>query len=86
MKKFTALSLVISFLGMNCATHERAKGIKHEPEQKLGIKSIIQKTDDQQLRGELITVKQKSLLLMESGKWTKCVLTISCVSSRDRSS
>ncbi len=66
MKKFTALFLVISLLGINCANHERRKGIKLEPDQKPGIKLVIQKTDGQQLRGELITVKQKSLLLMES--------------------
>lgn len=70
MNKFTAPFLVISFLGMNYATHERGKGIKHEPAQTPGIKLIIQKTDGQQLRGALITVKQKSLLLMESESGT----------------
>jgi hypothetical protein len=66
MKKFIALFLVISFLGMNCATYERGEGINLSPDQKPGVKLVIQKTDGQQVRGELIAVKQNSLLLKES--------------------
>lgn len=66
MRRFIALFLVISFLGMNCATYERGEGLSLEPGQKPGAKLVIQKKDGQQLRGELITVKQNSLLLKES--------------------
>jgi hypothetical protein len=66
MKKFIALFLVISFLGMNCATYERGEGINLSPDQKPGVKLVIQKTDGQQVKGELIAVKQNSLLLKES--------------------
>ncbi|MGB6865507.1 MAG: hypothetical protein WBE11_07415 [Candidatus Aminicenantaceae bacterium] len=50
---------------MNCATYERGEGINLEPGQKPGAKVIIQKIDGQQFRGELIAVKQNSLLLKE---------------------
>jgi hypothetical protein len=66
MRKFIALFLVISFLGMNCATYERGEGINLSPDQKPGEKLVIQKTDGQKVRGELIAVKQNSLLLKES--------------------
>ena len=65
MKKLIALFLVISFLGMNCATYERREGINLEPGQKPGVKLIIQKKDGQSLKGELIAIKQISLLLKE---------------------
>ena len=65
MKKFIALFLVISFLVMNCATYERGKGINLEPGQKPGVKLVIQKKNGQQLKGELIAVKQNLLLFKE---------------------
>jgi ribosome maturation factor RimP len=65
MRKFIALFFVISFLILNCATYERGKGIKIEPGQKPGAKVIIQKKDRQQVKGELIAVKENSLLLKE---------------------
>lgn len=67
MKKFIALFLVISFLGMNCAMHERGEGINLSPDQKPGVKLVIKKTDGQKVRGELITVKKDSLLLKDAG-------------------
>ncbi len=66
MRKFIALFLVIAFMGMNCATYERGEGISLEPDQKPGIRLVIQEKDDQQVRGELIAVKENSLLLKES--------------------
>jgi len=66
MKKFIALFLVTAFMVMNCAVYKRGEGINLKPGQKPGVKLVIQKTDDQQVRGELISVKENSLLLMES--------------------
>jgi len=66
MKKLIALFLVISFIVINCATYERGEGINLSPNQKPGVKLVIQKTDSKQVRGELIAVKQNSLLLKES--------------------
>ena len=65
MKKIIALFLVITFMGMNCATYKKGEGINLEAGQKPGAKLVIQKTDGQQVRGELIAVKQNSLVLME---------------------
>jgi hypothetical protein len=66
MKRLIALFLVISFLGLNCAKHELGEGISLEPGQKPGAKLVVQKKDGQKVKGELITVKQNSLLLKES--------------------
>ena len=65
MKKLIALLLIITFIGMNCATYEKGRGINLSPGQKPGTKLIIQKTNGQQIKGELIAVKQSSLLLIE---------------------
>ena len=67
MRKFISLLLAVSFFGMNCATYKRGEGINLEPGQKPGAKLIIQKIDGQQIKGELIAIKQNSLLLKESG-------------------
>jgi hypothetical protein len=64
MKKLIALFLVVTFIGMNCATYE--KGINLEPGQKPGAKLIIQKKYYQEVKGELIAVKENSLLLKNS--------------------
>lgn len=77
MRKFIALSLVISLLGMNCATYERGEGINLSPDQKPGVKLIIQKTDSQKVGGELIAVKQNSLLLKESSSGADISVEIS---------
>jgi hypothetical protein len=66
MKKLIALVLVISFIGMNCATYEKGEGINLEPGQEPGAKLIIQKKDGRQVKGELIAVKQNSLLLLDT--------------------
>jgi len=66
MKKFIALFLVVSFIGMNCATYEKGEGIKLEPGQKPGAKLVIKKKDGQQAMGELIAAKKDSLLLKDS--------------------
>ena len=66
MKKLIALVLVITFIGMNCATYEKGEGINLEPGQKPGAKLVIQKKDGEQIRGELIAVKKDSLLLKDS--------------------
>lgn len=66
MKKLIALFLVIAFMVMNCGVYKRGKGINLKPGQKPGVKLVIQKTDGCQVKGELISVKENSLLLMES--------------------
>lgn len=66
MKKLIALFSVISFLVMNCATYEQGEGINLIPGQKPGAKLTIQKKDGEQVKGELITVKKNSFLLIMS--------------------
>jgi hypothetical protein len=67
MKKIIALFLVTTFMGMNCAIYEyeKGEGINAEPGQEPGAKLVIQKKDGEQIRGELIAVKENSLLLKE---------------------
>jgi hypothetical protein len=67
MKKFTALFLMVSLLGMNCATIKPTRKEKEWilKKRKHGTKLIIQKIDEAQIRAELIAVKENSLLLME---------------------
>ena len=65
MKKIIALFLVITFMGMNCATYKKGEGINLEAGQKPGAKLIVKKKDGRQVKGELIAVKQQSLLLKE---------------------
>lgn len=56
MKKFTALFLVFSMLALS---------IPLTAKEKKGADLIIQSTDGTQVRGELITVKESSLVLLE---------------------
>ncbi len=65
MKKFIALFLAISFLLMNCAMYKRGAWIGLEPNQKPGALLIIQQKDGDLVGGELIAVKENSLLLLE---------------------
>ena len=65
MKKFNALLLIFSLLAINCATFKRREE-KREKGKKHGALLIIQKIDGQQVRGELITVKPNSLLLLDT--------------------
>ena len=64
-KKFISLFLVVSLLAINCATFKRREE-KREKGKKHGAILIIQKIDGQQMRGELITVKPNSLLLLDT--------------------
>ena len=66
MKKLISLFLVIVFVGINCATYEKGEGINLEPGQKPGAKLVIKKKDGQQVKGELIAVKQNLLLLLDT--------------------
>jgi hypothetical protein len=70
MKRFIALFLVISFLGMHCATYERGEGLSLEPGQKPGVNLVFWKLDWQQVEGELIAVRGDSLLIKESESGT----------------
>jgi hypothetical protein len=65
MKKTIALLLITSFIVVNCATYERGEGINLEPGQKPGAIVIIQKIEGVEIKGELIAVKENSLLLKE---------------------
>ncbi len=64
-KKFIDLFLVFSLLMINCATLSRLEE-KREKRKKHGANLIIQKINGQQVRGELITVKPSSLLLLNT--------------------
>ena len=61
-KKLISLFLFFSLVTLNCASL-RTTGGKRE---KHGAKLIITKKDGQQIEGELITVKPKSLLLLDT--------------------
>jgi hypothetical protein len=67
MKKLISLLLIISFLGLHCAWYERGEGINLEPSQQPGVNLIFWKLDWKQVKGELIAVKENSLLLKELG-------------------
>lgn len=56
-KKFIALFLVFSILAISSNLYAKARR---------GANLLIQKTDGQQVGGELIAVKQNSLLLKDS--------------------
>jgi hypothetical protein len=57
MKKFTALFLIFSLVMLSANLYAK---------EKRGAKLIVTKTDSQQIRGELITVKPNSLLLLDA--------------------
>jgi hypothetical protein len=63
MKIFTSLFLVFSILNISCATIS-SNHVGTDPKKK-GADLIIQKKDGRYERGELIAVKENSLLLME---------------------
>ena len=56
MKKFVALFLVFSLLALSGNLYAKKKGAE----------LAVEETDGQQVRGELIAVKQNSLLLLDS--------------------
>jgi hypothetical protein len=66
--KFIALFLIISLMSISCATltRQRHKGFEFSKEQKQGDVVKIQKKDGNQIKGELIAVKQNSLLLLDT--------------------
>ena len=64
-KKFIALFLILSLIEINCATLNRLEE-KREKRKKHGANLIIQKINGQQVRGELITVKPSSLILLNT--------------------
>lgn len=59
-KKFVSLFLVLSLLSINCSVHRIVS-----KEKSRGAILIITKKDGQQIDGELITVKQSSLLMAD---------------------
>ena len=65
-KKFISLFLALSLMAISCTTMttQRQKTFESSKERKHGAKLIITKTNGQQIRGELITVKPNSLLLL----------------------
>ena len=60
-----ALFLVFSLLQISCSTLKRLEE-KREKRIKHGATLVITKKDGQQIKGELITVKQDSLLLLDT--------------------
>ena len=78
-KKFIALLLVITFLGMNCAIYEQSEGLKVVLGQKPGTRLAVQQKNGHQVTGELIAVKGNSLLLKEENSGADVNLNISDV-------
>jgi len=64
-KKFTALLLIFSLIEISCATITSPTTERRFPEKKRGA-IVITKKDGQQIEGELITVKPKLLLLLNT--------------------
>ena len=64
-KKFISLFLAFSLMAISCATITSPRMERRFPERKQGA-IIITKKDGQQIRGELITVKPISLLLLDT--------------------
>jgi len=65
-KKFIALFLILSLIEINCATLKSLEQKRESRRKKHGANLIIQKINGQQVRGELITVKPSSLLLLNT--------------------
>ncbi len=77
-KKFISLFLAFSLMAISCTTMttQRHKGFEFSKEQKQGAVVKIQKKDGNQIKGELIAVKQNSLLLLDAeGKDTSIDIT-----------
>lgn len=77
MKKLISLLLIMSFLGLHCAKYEKGEGINLLPNQKPGIKLVVQKTDGQFIEGELITLRENLLLLKESRSGADYTIAVS---------
>ncbi len=67
-KKFISLFLAFSLMAISCTTMttQRQKRFESSKERKHGAELIITKTDGQRIKGELITVKPNSLLLLDT--------------------
>lgn len=67
MKKFIALFLMVSLLGINCATIKPTRKEKEwaSKKRKNGATLLVQKMEGAQIRAELIAVKENLLLLKE---------------------
>jgi hypothetical protein len=65
-KKFIALFLILSLIEINCATLKSLEQKRESRRKKHGANLIIQKINGQQVGGELIAVKQDSLLLLNT--------------------
>ena len=67
-KKFVSLFLVFALLEMSCILYSPEKGIRAVvyQEKKQGANLLIEKKDGQFIKGELITVKPNSLLLLNT--------------------
>ena len=80
MKKFIALLLVFSILNISCATISSNHAETKVDPKKKGANLIIQKKAGQSVRGELIAVKQNSLLLKDRDSGADVTVDIEDVS------
>ncbi|MBA7649451.1 hypothetical protein ES703_57248 [subsurface metagenome] len=64
-KKLVSLFLVFSLVAISCTTIKTPGQMRIEPK-KRGTNLVIQKKDGRQISGELIAVKENSLLLLDS--------------------
>ncbi len=65
-KKLIALFLIFSLLMINCATLKSLEQKREGRRKKHGANLVILKKDGQAIKGELITVKPNSLLLLDT--------------------
>ncbi len=65
-KKLIALFLIFSLLMINCATLKSREQKREGRRKKHGANLVILKKDGQAIKGELITVKPNSLLLLDT--------------------
>lgn len=76
MRRVMALFIIIPFLAMSCTSYKRGAGVRLKPGQKPGAEISIHKKDGWKIKGELISVKQNSLLLMERNTGTNMTFDI----------
>ena len=63
-KKFISLFLIFSLITINCATFRSLEEKRERKKYKVNL--VVQKTNGQQVSGELMTVKRYSILLLNT--------------------
>jgi len=76
MKKTISLSLVLSILNICCANISLKLAETNVNPKRKGADLLIRKTDGEQIRGELISVNQTSVLILERESGTDATIDV----------